>query len=258
VGDAPTVALVLHDLAHLALETGDDARAGAALERSLEIQQRQGHQYQIALLLRDLGTLARLQEAPARAVSYFEEAVAACREQGNRTHVALILHALANVFYRQGDYERARPAYAESLELFTQTQSNSSHWGIPCAGNNLGSTLFHLGDAAGARQRHREALALYQRRENGQGIVWSLERLAVVEAASGDAGKAVRLLGAAAAAREGLGKPMDPWDQEDWDQAVAAAAAALEPQEFDAAWAEGRALTLAQAVTYALEEARAD
>jgi tetratricopeptide (TPR) repeat protein len=252
VGDAPTVAFTLRHLGELAQEAGDSSRAGSLLEQSLQIWRRLGHKHQAALTLRSLGGLARRQENLALALSYMEETVATCREQGNRTLLAIALCELGNVLYEQGAYERARPAYVESVDLFAQVESA---W-APAARNNLGSTLFHLGDPAAAAPLHREALAIYRDTNSAEGIAWSLERLAVVEAQRGDAGRAAQLLGAASAARDALGIPRARWDQADWDQAAATARAALGPEAFAAAWAEGEAVPLEQVVEAALTAVR--
>jgi tetratricopeptide (TPR) repeat protein len=248
VRDAPTAAFSLRHLGELALGAGDYGRAGSLLEQSLQIWRRLGHKHQASLTLRSLGWLARRQGDLVLALSYMEETVATCREQGNRAHLAIALCELGSVLYAQGDYERAHPAYAESVDLLAQADSA---WG-PGARNNLGSTLFHLGDPAGAQALHREALAIYYRGQTAEGITWSLERLGVVEARHGDGGKAARLMGAAAAAREGLGTPLDRWDQTDWDQAVGTLRAGLPLGAFEAAWAEGQAISLEQAVELAL------
>src|SRR5262249_26912343 len=144
---------------------------------------------------------------------------------------------VGSVRYVQRDYEEACRAYAESLELFTQM---GTEWGINGARMNLGSTLFHLGEPKEAQALHRAALAVYARTSSLDGIVWALERLAVVEALHGDAQQAARLLGAASVAREALGSPRDRWDQEDWDTAIASVRAALEKENYAALWEEGR------------------
>jgi hypothetical protein len=76
--------------------------------------------------------------------------------------------------------------------------------------------------------------------------------MGVVEAFYGDAGHAARLLGAAASAREAVGKPLSRSDQADWDEAVATACTRVGETAFEPLWAEGRAMTQEQAVTYAL------
>ena len=70
--------------------------------------------------------------------------------------------------------------------------------------------------------------------------------------------RAVRLFGVAAARREQIGFPVDPVDRPDYDRDVAAAHAQLFPGEWDAGWPEGKAMTLEQALAYALEEINAE
>jgi non-specific serine/threonine protein kinase len=254
-GHAPTLALALHNRG--LLEGGNYSSTVALLEKSLEIWRQLGHGHKASLTLRHLGWTARRQGDLARARTYFIEAVAVCREQGNRFHLAFVLLELGSVHYEQGDYEPARQSYTESLELFIQTGDER---GINGARMNLGSTLFHLGEYARSRELHRKSLAFYQAAGSADGIAWSLERLAVVEAAragahQAESSKAARLLGAASVAREAWGKPLDRWDREDWDRAVAAVRATLGEAAFDALYAAGRSLSRDQMLALALDGA---
>jgi non-specific serine/threonine protein kinase len=129
--------------------------------------------------------------------------------------------------------------------------------GIDMACNNLGSTLFHLGEPARAGALHREALASYRTRGIWEGIAWSLERLGVVEAVHGDARRAARLLGAASVARGKLGKEPDRWDASDLEHASVALQETLGPEAWNSAWEEGRTRPLEQSMEYALNGAGA-
>jgi hypothetical protein len=59
-------------------------------------------------------------------------------------------------------------------------------------------------------------------------------------------------LGAATALRETLGTPQASWERENVEQTVAPARAALGEEEWAAAFAAGRALSLEQAIAEAL------
>jgi hypothetical protein len=76
--------------------------------------------------------------------------------------------------------------------------------------------------------------------------------MARLAAARGDAAEdwaeAVRLLGAAGAAREALGTPLQPSRRAIGEQILTAARARLGDAAFAATWAEGRALSLEEAV----------
>jgi tetratricopeptide (TPR) repeat protein len=235
-GDAPLISASLESLGNLALAIGDYDRAGPVLDRALAIRRRLGHRHAMMVTLRQLALLARRQGDLPRALLYLEEAVALSRELGNMGQLAVNLHECGCVYYVQGAYELAERAFSECRLLFRQ-----QHIEHPPVLNTLGSTLFHLGDPGRARTLHRESLARFQQTENAEGIAWSLERLAVVEAMAGDPQRAARLLGAASRAREPIGRPMDPWDQADWDRAVSAVQAALGSDAFAELWFEGRA-----------------
>ena len=84
-------------------------------------------------------------------------------------------------------------------------------------------------------------------------IAACLEGLAAVAGGQGQAARAARLAGAAAALREELGAPVAPGDRSWYEPAIAHARAALGDAGFTAAQSEGRAMTLEQAIAYALE-----
>src|SRR5205085_8819992 len=77
-------------------------------------------------------------------------------------------------------------------------------------------------------------------------IAYCLEGLASVVAAQGEDNWAARLWGAAAFLRESCGIPLSPPDRIDYEQAVAATRMHLGKQAFEAAWDQGRAMTLDQ------------
>jgi hypothetical protein len=70
----------------------------------------------------------------------------------------------------------------------------------------------------------------------------------------GNPEKAVRLLSASAALRISIGSIVDPADQAEYQNRRAALRAKLGEERFTAIWNEGRALTLEQALSYALED----
>jgi hypothetical protein len=112
------------------------------------------------------------------------------------------------------------------------------------------------GDRDTAHLLLRRSLALClchelgQRRELAEG----LETLAAAERTQGELRRAVRLLGAAAALRETCGLPVPPIDRADREQQVAALRRSLGEEAFAAAWAAGQAMSLHEAVAFALEE----
>ena len=69
--------------------------------------------------------------------------------------------------------------------------------------------------------------------------------------------RAARLFGAAGAVRTASGIPLPPVDRWWYERYLATARAQLDERSWEAAWAEGQAMTLEQAIAYALEETSA-
>ena len=142
--------------------------------------------------------------------------------------------------------------YLEEAERRQRAQSFA--WG-------LSETLRYLGDLARARGDldaalgcYRESLALAGERGDPLWAADALDGVAGVAAARGQAERAARLFGAAAALREQLGAAVVPWEHPARERDLAAARAALEPAAFEAAWAAGAALPLEAAVAEALAD----
>src|SRR5262249_29999601 len=108
------------------------------------------------------------------------------------------------------------------------------------------------------RALYRESLLL--RRELGAllALAQSLEDLAVLAGREGQAERAIRLLGAAEAFCETLDTRPPVAGVTEYERTVAEGRAALGEAAFAARWVEGRALSLDQAIDYALEDPPGD
>ena len=78
-----------------------------------------------------------------------------------------------------------------------------------------------------------------------------LENIAFVAVERGHADRAARLLGAAAAIRETPGAQMAFDEVPELERFIDRLRAAIPARDVDAAWAVGRAMTMAEAVTFA-------
>jgi DNA-binding NarL/FixJ family response regulator len=84
------------------------------------------------------------------------------------------------------------------------------------------------------------------------GLPETLEGFARLAAAEDQPERALRLAGAAAALREAMGTPLPPFWAADLERSLEPARQALSAEAWAAAWAAGRAMPLAHAVTEAL------
>ncbi len=74
-----------------------------------------------------------------------------------------------------------------------------------------------------------------------------------VAGAEGQTVRSARLFGAGEAVFAGLGTHIESTDRDLYDRDLAAARAQLDEQVWQHAWAEGQAMSLEQAISYALE-----
>ena len=125
---------------------------------------------------------------------------------------------------------------------------------MPTRSCSLGSVAYYQGDYASARGYHEESLTIRREIGDRQGIAKSLEAFAGLAADQENPERAARLWGAAEALREEIGSPLAPNDREAYEREVAQARQVLGEAAFAAAWEEGRAMTMEQAVEYALGE----
>jgi hypothetical protein len=193
--------------------------------------------------------MTELVEGPhASARSFYEESIAMMQEAGDKWRWAVSLSFLGASVAAQGDDEAARSILEESVALYRESGSNLN-LGMPLG--SLGYLALRRCDYAAARSLFRESLILRQG-SNEWGITWVLEGFAGLAALEDEPERAARLYGVAEAMLESAGTRLDLIDRLGYDQYVATTREQLGEVAFAQAWAEGRAMTLEQAIECAL------
>ena len=249
LGDKRGLALALGNLGLVVLEQGEYERAAALQEESLALDRELGDTHSIGVALCNLGWAVLEQGEYGRAAALFTESLALSRELGNTYGSATALSNLGLVALEQGDHGRATALHEEALAL---CRTLGDRRGIAIALGNLGLVALEQGDYGQAAALLKESLAL--RRELGEkrGIAVSLHNLGMLAHLEGAPLLSTRLLAASAAVRTAMGTPLNPKEGPRYTQAVAALRAALGEDGYAAAWAEGEALRLEEAVALGL------
>lgn len=253
VGNKRGIATSLNTLGYVAARQGDYALAQAQCAESLTILREVGDKRGIATSLNILGLVAYARGDDMSARTLHEEVLAVGREVGDKRVIAVACHILGRVAARQGDYAAARTLCEESLAIRREMADKP---GIAASLNTLGHIAACQGNYALAHALCQESLVIRQELAalgDRRGIAACLETLATVVCGQGQPQRAARLYGVAEALREAIGAPQMPSDRTPHDRAVAALRAALDETAFAAAWAEGQAMTLEQAIRYAVE-----
>jgi predicted ATPase len=194
------------------------------------------------------GLVAHDQGDFAGARECYSASLAACRASGDQPGIVRALNNLGNLARDQEDYGGAQALFAESLGIGREMGDT---YGIALALASMGTLAWYQADYPAATPLLQEGLRLHHARGNTPGMIHCLETLGKVAASQGQAERAARLWGAAAALREEAGAPLPPVARADHERSVAAARATAGSARFDAAWAEGRDGSLEQMVAYA-------
>ncbi len=250
LGDQAGLGQMLHFAGSLAAQRGDYENARAHYRESLKIRRKLDDRPQIANLLSNLGIVARYQGNYASARTLHEESLAMRREVGDRRAIAVSLNNLGNVALDQGDYAEARSRLEEAVALQREVGDRAY---IANALNNLGNVARAQGDDATARSLYHESLVINHELGDQWAIAYVLEDMGCLAALQGQAERALRLVGAAAALREAIGAPLSPAEQAKLERTLKPARRQLDKAGQVSAQAEGRELSLKQAIDYALK-----
>lgn len=243
--DAPggiSQSLVL--LGEIALEQADLSRTRMLCEESLAVAQRAGFAYPWPL-----GILANLAWAEGdldRARSLNEQRLAGERQRGVKGSIAHTLLELGTVATRQRDYPVAHRFLDEAFVL----QKGQGHEHFQRASYlRLAALLQAEGDYGHAVRWYRESLA------GAHHYPWTwgpcLLNLASLAADLDQHELVARLLGATETVNQ-AGTRLLPIERDDYNHLADSARASLGPAAFEAAWAQGRALTFELAAEEAI------
>lgn len=223
------------------------------LEAALAFLRRSGDPWG---LVHALGTLGQVKLAlgefePAR--SYLEESLRTAAGMGDTRSMALVAAAAADAARCQREYDRAAELYGESLTLYRKLGNQAE---IPAILHNLGYVALGQGKYEAAQALFTDSLQQQLEGDNRAGIAEGLAGLAALAGAQAAPERAAQLFGAAAAIRETIAGPVWPAERFEVERHEAAVQAQLDEPIFARLQAAGRALTVEQAVAYALQEFR--
>jgi len=112
-------------------------------------------------------------------------------------------------------------------------------------------------DLGRAADLYRESLSLSWETGLNPLVQRTLEGLACLAGAKGEAERAARLWGAAQALHEAKGIPRDIDFLAEADARISAVRSAMGEEEWEEPWRKGRAMTLDEAISYTLQEEEA-
>jgi non-specific serine/threonine protein kinase len=249
VGSPGVRAKALHAAAYLTFLQGNPREASRLAGEAVRLGRDVVNPFLVASSLVGLATGALVAGDLDRAAALCGDGLALCRQAGDRRGMYYSLYGLMEVARAQRDHQRAIALMEEAYSL---TREQGDPWSIAFALSILGNLVLLQGEMERAEALQRESLVLRQATEDVVGTGRCLDSLGWVASAQRQPARATRLFGAAELLCERVGvAPHPPWRAEH-ERHVATARASLGDEAFAAAWAEGRALSLDEAIAYAL------
>ena len=248
-------AMALAGAGYLAQNQGDFAEAQALGEESLILFRQLGDQRGCGTALRVLAMLAHAQDDFAEAQALYKESLTLARQAGPQWAIAHTLCNLGEVTLYLDDYAEARALCEESLTLFRQAGNLE---GIAYPLRSLARMAHAQGGIAEAQTLYKESLTLLRQVGDRLSASMVLGHLGALAHRQNQMERSVRLLEADSALRESIGAGLFAVNPAEMNAILALAAEALGREAFAAARDAGRAMTLEEAVEYALADPSAE
>ena len=181
------------------------------------------------------------------AVGVFKESLALAREVDRADLVAKNEHALGVALRRAGDAKAALPLLERAVASFREGDDRHQLvWGL----SEVAVTHHMLGQQQEAWAASRETLRLVTEARNLPGIAASLELVSMLESSEGRHSEAARMAAAAAALRDETDVTGELMSSHPAD-VIQVARGELGEEAVEQAIADGRAMTLDEAIEYA-------
>jgi len=233
--------------------TQDDCTAARTLlDESIALFRTSGNQRGVADALLCSGFVARVQEDYIRARSLLQDSLHLSQAIGYEFITAASLHHLGMIATdAEQDYALARSLLQESLTAYRTL-------GLPRFIAQVLLSLAELdlrdGDAGHASEQLEASLRMMVEVGEKLGLQHALDTYAQLSIDAGEADRAARLAGAAARLRERMGMSSWPVLQRGRNEWLGRVRAELGELAFQAAWAQGDAMTPEEAIACALRE----
>jgi predicted ATPase/DNA-binding SARP family transcriptional activator/DNA-binding CsgD family transcriptional regulator len=250
--DAATRAKALREAGTFAFHSADYDRAIELHGDALALYREVGDDSGVAFALLCLGTQHLEKGDNERAAPLYEAALALSRKIGDRLTIVYALGGLAELARRRDEYERAKTLGMETIALVREMEDK---WHLARNTGWVAMLTFWNGDDYSEAEGFLEdGLALNREVENWEFVAYCLEGSAGLAGAREQGARAARLWGAAEVLRNTIGAPPTPETRQYYPQSMAAAHALLGEAAWEAAFAEGSAMSAEEAVEYALSE----
>jgi predicted ATPase/DNA-binding CsgD family transcriptional regulator len=247
---SPVRAKALEEAGSVAVYEGD-SRSIPMLTEARDLYTEIGDQPGMLATVHNLGHALAHHADPETAAVVKAEVETLLADSGDRAVAAHLAHFLGLVAVAEKDLDEMRLRLKEALAIYRELEDTRN---VALCLPALGIFTLVFGDFEEAEKLFEEGLAWERRLKYKTLIFFHLMGLAAVATPRDHLRRAAQLYGAGEALREAAGLSPKPFGRitYDFEGYLATVRAGLDEPDFDAAWSEGRAMSLDEAIEYAL------
>jgi predicted ATPase/class 3 adenylate cyclase len=248
--DIQMLAVALSFSASAKLFEGDIEIARAQIEEAIAICQNTGEKFGLAMAYGMKAQMEMMVNHDLNAAEAYEQKALEMTDEIAATWTGLMMYfaTARGAIYRR-DYAIARERLMYCLPFFIEMKDEHRV-------NMVNSEFAHMDRYEGkfheAEERYRKTIRIWQKLGHRAAVAHQLECIAFLAKVHEEPERALHLLGAAEILREKIKIQMQPPEREEYESEVADLRASVTEQEFTRLWAQGRALTMEQAIQLAL------
>ena len=243
-------ARAIYDHGYLVFWAGRYELAEQRFAEARRLAEQAGDQNVVALSLAGSARVA-LNEDPATAAVLLRKAMGVTSGLPDSEGRSSADHVLGVALQMSGDFEGAREVMTERLE---HARAAGNEFIVYVESANLSMVERQLGNLTAAEALSREAVRIAAARRDEMGVPWGINGLAAVTVAQGRMERAATLVGIAESLLAKAGGKWPPDEREQYEGTLAALSADWSPLDIERARAAGAALSLDEAVAFALAE----
>jgi predicted ATPase/DNA-binding CsgD family transcriptional regulator len=239
--------------AELSFAQGHQKKVEICGRNAYELAQKSGDQLTLGWALITKAKIYYMPEEQdiPKSIMLCKESLAIFRKMGYLPGISIALNLMGETFRVSGDYETAEEYYRECIEVCRRAGDSKR---MAASLSNLASVVFHHGDFQEAEQLQKEAIRIEVELGTNHYVGLYLACLSGILAMRGNPKQAAVILGASESILQNMGAKLQPTDQIEVEQYLVPIKEQLDEKTFEDAMAEGRELSLEEAVSYALEE----
>ena len=235
----------------LALGSNDVERGMDLVRDSLAIYREFGHLTDIASSLFHLARLAIWRGDFSSPAPWLEEALSISLQLGNQMSEEEALITQGNLAYRQGNYDQACIYYEEAISL---GEKIGDFYHLLWVRAYMAYVVLRQGNFQRARVLFGDSIRQTQKADLMIATVYAIEGLASLNVQQGQPDRAAQLFAWADAMREKIGDQRPPVEQESVEGDLAVIHSGLNHTDVERLSAEGKTLTVDEAIALALEK----